>query len=194
MTDISKIDSIVRTMQHSRIQHYALPFLDSYMIGGGPHGKVRLFESGRNTEEFIIPHSHRFDFTCLVLKGEVWNYVLRTQNWGPDGPRANFYLKSRLIPKKELPGEYEKQSVSWGWYEAERSRYTAGDVYSMNATQIHYIEFSRGARVLFFEGPAVENSSVILEPATEELTCTGPIRTAVKTFKVEPWMFQHAAE
>ncbi len=51
-------------MANNPIRHYIAPGLTSSLVGGGGHGKVRLFQADRETREWVTPHSHRFDFTC----------------------------------------------------------------------------------------------------------------------------------
>lgn len=65
---------LLQSMQHSPLGNYAgLPGLTSHLIAKSDHGCVRTFSSPRYTEEHITPHSHRYDFTCLVLRGYVEN-------------------------------------------------------------------------------------------------------------------------
>lgn len=54
----------------------------------------------------------------------------------------------------------------------------------MLASEVHSIHFSRGAQVLFFEGPTVADTSIILEPNVDGET--------IPTFRVEPWMFKRS--
>jgi hypothetical protein len=55
----------------------------------------------------------------------------------------------------------------------------------MTADEIHSIFFGRDTSVLFFEGPNVSDTSIILEPVVDGET--------IPTFKVEPWAFKRAA-
>lgn len=66
---------MIEEFLHSRVDNYAgIPGLTSWMIGTSPNGgKIRMFHSYRDHDEFITPHSHRFDFECLVVEGEVEN-------------------------------------------------------------------------------------------------------------------------
>jgi len=52
----------------------------------------------------------------------------------------------------------------------------------MKHDEIHSITFSKGAKVLFFEGPQVSDKSVIIEPIINGQT--------VSTYDVAPWMFK----
>jgi hypothetical protein len=60
-------------MRHSRLGNYIVPGLTSHLVGGAEFGKVRVFSTERSARDFITPHSHRFDFTSLVLSGTVHN-------------------------------------------------------------------------------------------------------------------------
>ena len=64
------IISILQDMKSDRVANYVIAGLDSYMLNSG---KVRLFENKRDHNDAITPHSHRFDFVCLVLAGKVVN-------------------------------------------------------------------------------------------------------------------------
>lgn len=68
-----------------------------------------------------------------------------------------------------------------GKWSYEESIYTPGETYSMHKDEVHSIYFSRGAEVLFFEGPTQCDHSAILEPVSN-----GKV---IPTFKIEPWMF-----
>ena len=83
-------------------------------------------------------------------------------------------------------GEYTVSRAGVERFIYQDTTYSAGECYSMTAQEIHSIHFSRGARVLFFEGPSKRNDSVILEPFVD-----GEI---VETFEVKPWMFKRDAD
>lgn len=171
-------------MLHSRLGNYIVPGLTSYLVGGGEHGKLRLFSTDRETLEFITPHSHRFDFTCLVLAGcaantiftrgsdaaEEWCESTIDQVCGADG------LMDYVHTRKDQPSY---------WLRTTRN-YSVGDTYSMTHDQIHSIKFGRGARVLFFEGPQKTAQGVMLEPWVDG--------KCIPTFRTEPWMFERGAQ
>lgn len=166
-------------MTHSEIQHYVTPGLSSKLVGGGEHGKIRFFVSDRDTREWITPHSHRFDFTCLVLRGRVENILF--QRGG-----GNAYCVGTIRPKDGGLGGYEiARGESPDYFVEVPSVYEAGQTYSMSSKQIHSIRFSRDAEVLFFEGPQVQDISVVLEPWSNG--------AVVPTFSTAPWMFQRPA-
>jgi hypothetical protein len=162
-------------MRHSPVRNYAIPGLTSWLIGEpSPRGTVRMFECSREHVEPISPHSHRFDFQSWVLRGTVRNRIWRSDT------SADLYRQVRLKYDGDI-GRYihEPGSVSrWGF---EDHVYNEGECYSMKYYQVHSIYFSRGAVVLFFEGPQVTEQSIALEPVVDGV--------AVPTFKVEPWMF-----
>lgn len=164
-------------MTHSVVRNYVTPGLTSSLVGGPGHGCVRLFESDRDTREWVTPHSHRFDFTCIVLAGQVENIEFTLSS------RGDAYARGVLRPVDGGLGQYEAVHGEVGETYAETTRiYAPGDTYSMLHSEIHSIRFSRGARVLFFEGPNVSDTSVFLEPYSNGAT--------VRTFAVQPWMFQ----
>ena len=66
-------------------------------------------------------------------------------------------------------------------YSRQSTRYVHGDFYSMKASEIHSITFSRDALVLFFEGLEQTSETLILEPFVDGVT--------VPTFQVQPWMY-----
>lgn len=174
--------AFIEKMKHSPVRNYAIPGLTSWLVGAPTeHGCIRLFESSREHHEQITPHSHRFDFECVVLAGEVRNvvWISTSQHMG-----ADMFMETRLEYRGGI-GHYEKEVIGTDYYRASEKKYATGDRYSMTADQIHSIYFSRGAKVLFFEGPKVSTSSIILEPYVD-----GEI---VPTFKVEDWMFKRAA-
>jgi hypothetical protein len=175
-----KISNFIEIMRHSPIGNYGgIPGLTSWLIGApSSSGLVRLMECSRDHQEPIIPHSHRFDFHCLVLAGEVRN-VLWTQMQYNDVSADLFW--SSVLKFKGLPGQYETHFSSVYRWKPTYYEYHEGDEYNMKSDEVHSIFFSRGTSVLFFEGPQTTNESIILEPFVDG--------KHVPTFKVEPWMF-----
>lgn len=170
----------LQRMKHSTIQNYGgIPGLSSSLLAGiSEHGVVRLMECSREHQEPIIPHSHRFGFHCMVLEGEVRNVIWKREHgWGADQ-----YITS-ILKYTGAPGRYEKivGTEPHGWACVSRV-YVAGQEYSMSANEVHSIFFSKGAVVLFFEGPNESESSILLEPFVNG--------ERVPTFKIEPWMFK----
>lgn len=174
------IRDIVHKMKHSPAHNYVIPGLTSWLIGT-PHpamGCVRLFTMSRYHEESIIPHSHRFDFECLVMKGRVrnrtWVECLQPKDGDP-------YLVSDVTYEGTL-GKHKQTDVKMAYFDHYERIYNEGQTYSMKAEEFHSIYFDKGTEVLFFEGPSRLEKSQVLEPI-----CQGSV---VSLFKTESWMFQ----
>ena len=170
---------MLKAMANSRLGNYAgIPGLSSFLVGGPEHGKVRLFDCSRAHEENIVPHSHRFDVLCLVLRGAVENHL-----WDLS-PFGNFFTATEMRYTGK-PGHLERGTAHpAARYSRQSTRYVHGDFYSMKASEIHSITFSRDALVLFFEGPEQTSETLILEPFVDGVT--------VPTFQVQPWMYAPA--
>lgn len=167
-------------MRHSPVRNYAIPGLTSWLIGSpSAAGTLRMFESEREHQECITPHSHRFDFQCWVLAGTVRNRLWRkTYAHDRDG---DAFQETTLHYGGEI-GRYESEAGEANCWRFVDQVFTEGDCYAMRAHEVHSIYFSRGARVLFFEGPSVADTSIIIQPVS-----AGKV---IQTFKVEPWMFE----
>jgi hypothetical protein len=161
------------------LQNYVIPGLQSHLIGGGDRGRVRLFESQRDQQESITPHSHRFDLRCLVLTGVVTNKI-----WTPacDLDNSDEFFVGNLRYEGE-PGKYaEPEPVGRDHYQAVATDYWAGEWYEMRHDEIHSIRFGRGTAVLFFEGAQVTDTTTVLEPCVDSLR--------IPTLETKPWMFR----
>lgn len=169
------------SMKHSPISNYAgIPGVTSWLIGTpGPHGLVRLMECSREHSEPVIPHSHRFDFHCQVLRGSVRQIL-----WLPTPSGDEF--QATTMRYQGAPGDYVEAGAEIGRWATKTMVYHEDDQYSMKANEIHSIFFGRDTSVLFFEGPPVSETSIILEPYVDGET--------VPTFKVEPWAFKRGAQ
>jgi hypothetical protein len=167
---------LVMKFAHNPVRNYAIPGLTSWMISESKTGNIRMFEMTRDHIEPVVAYSHRFNFHCVVLHGEVEN-ILFDQSLDGD-------LYSPI---------YQIYDGSIGSYKTERSnlrirynqisqKYYEGDQYSMCSDEIHSIRFKKGTKVLFFEGSDVSDKSIILEPIVDD--------EIILTFKVEQWMFK----
>lgn len=174
------ISKAVAGMISGRVSNYATAGLSSWQVGGPERGMVRLFTASRDTRDWITPHSHRFDFTCLVLRGTVTNVlytVCETHSF-----RANAFAVGTVGAISGGMGRYHfKAGTDPVYFEDTTHEYEAGDTYSMLSHEVHSIRFSKGAEVLFFEGPTYVPTSVVLEPWVDG--------ARVPTFRTEPWMF-----
>jgi hypothetical protein len=167
-------------MAHSPVRNYVIPGLTSYLIGSpSKAGTMRLFTCTRDHQEGITPHSHRFNLMCWVLRGSVtnrlWTATRQTESGRDD------YMVSHLLYQGDM-GQYEKVEHRVRSFGYEDHTYQAGDCYSMQAHEIHSIHFWRGATVLFFEGPTITDTSVVLEPYVDN--------AVIPTLEVKPWMFK----
>ena len=170
-------------MAHSPVRNYVVPGLTSSLIGmPSPAGTMRLFECERDHQETITPHSHRFDFQCWVLRGEVRNRIWRS-NFTKYGD-GDLYEATLLHYEGEI-GAYRMEPGEVNRWQYTDTVYAEGQCYAMRSAEVHSIHFSRGARVLFFEGPKVADSSMIIQPF-----CGGEV---VPTMEVKPWMFKRGA-
>ena len=169
-------------MSHSGLQNYIVPGLQSRLLGerSDEHGNVRLFVNSRHQHHHITPHSHRFDFQFLVLRGWVNNIVF-TRAAGKELNRGDFYTSTSLTYRGK-PGEYNVAQLLPEEWVSEANTYSVGEWYGMRHDEVHSIKFSRDAVVLFFEGPQATDQTIILEPCVNGQT--------LPTFKVEDWMFQ----
>lgn len=177
---LQAIIEAVQPMLCSRLDNYIVPGLVSHIVGGEHKGKVRLFSINRTATDFVTPHSHRFDFTCLVLKGRVQNTIF--VEGGETGDEWCVSTISQVCgPNGLLDYVHKRDDKPTRWTQDTRT-YEAGDTYSMRYDELHSIQFARGSKVLFFEGPQVTNESRMIEPWVG-----GQV---VPTFRTEPWMFR----
>lgn len=169
---------VLASMCSSAIHNYVTPGLSSYKIGGDGLGMVRTFHAERETIDSITPHSHRFDFACIVLHGTVWNTVY--DKWHDDASSDTYALGmltgDGLGSYKLHPGE---EPVC---FRKTEQRFMIDEVYSLEADEIHSIRFAKGTDVLFIEGPPRFANVQILEPWVRG--------KRVPTFETRPWMFE----
>lgn len=180
--DSTDLHMLLKDMKSDTLVDYAVPGLESSLL---KNGLFRLFESDRDIEELIQPHSHRFDFMCIVLSGTVEN------TWyleAPYNPRivdsVNQWSRRELkrcnkdgFDGYQLSKEYEIKG-----YRTRKVTYSTGQVYGMTYNQIHSIKFSRGAKVLFIEGPQVSDTSFVLQPVSNGVE--------IPNFYTAKWIFQ----
>ena len=160
----------LRELSHSTLHNYILSGLDSHLLGA----TTRVFVNTRESTGVITPHSHRFDFQCLVLRGEVVNTIFE------GGGAGDEYQLTETEYLGE-PGKYSTLKTERATYLPKATAYQTGDWYGMTSEEIHSIRFSRDAVVLFIEGAQVTNKSAYIEPYVRGET--------IPTMKTEPWMF-----
>ena len=170
------------SMRHNRLKNYIAPGLHSSLIGGGEHGKVRLFEAERMTRDLITPHSHRFSFTSLVLYGEVTNTIYEPSL--PGAYDVEPFIRSTVTQVCGAGGLMEfkhTREAEPRHYRRRATTYKAGQTYLLRHDEVHSIVFEKNTKVLFFEMPQIQDWDWMLEPYVD-----GKL---VPTFKTEPWMF-----
>ena len=183
MADIDIIIEELLKKAYSPLKNYIIPGLTSSLITApSKDGCIRLFESSREHQEQLTPHSHRFDFRCYVVKGWVTNIIWNKEFLASQGDR----FRSSALTYQGEAGKYKTVAGESGYWSPSKSTYNAGEFYSMHYHQIHSIQFSRNAQVLFFEGKTETDESVILEPDVDGLV--------IKTMKTEKWMFKSEKE
>jgi hypothetical protein len=173
----------LRKMLYNRLDNYIIPGLSSELVGGVDGSKVRLFTATREARDWITPHSHRFEFAALVLKGVVHQTLFTPPI--PGAGQGDQWCRSTIDQVCGADGirQYNHtRETEPTWWVQRTWDYEAQQVYRMEPDQIHSIVFEKGTQVLMFEGPQVTSTSVMLEPWVN-----GKI---VPTFRTEPWMFE----
>ena len=97
--NLKSISRIVDQMKSSRVKNYVLAGLDSYLL---TNGNMRLFACSRDTQDQITPHSHRFDFVCIVLEGWVVNRV-----WKEVPESIGDFFESSILTYKDEIGSHD---------------------------------------------------------------------------------------
>lgn len=184
-----RIDDRIRDhlldMGYDSLHNYIVPGLVSTLIGEDPHAsaKIRLFRNTRVQDEFITPHSHRFDLACMVLQGSVENTIFTAVPYA--GHTSEMYSDEYQVSKlvyDGYPGKYKKEDDHFARFARNPKTYRPGQWYFLKDYDIHSIKFSKDAIVLIFEGDSKTDETVILEPRVNGET--------IRTFKVEDWMFK----
>lgn len=184
--DLDALMAGIRPLLTNRLRNYIVPGLTSYLVGNNQKsaGQVRMFFAERETLEFITPHSHRFDFTCLVLSGSVENTVFERVA----APHSEDWCLSSINQVCGTDGlnkyEHVRDPEPTRWCHLT-TLYEPGQTYSMTHKQLHSIQFATDTRVLFFEGPELTSTSHMIEP-----WCDGKV---IPTFRTEAWMFEKDA-
>lgn len=167
----------LESMKYSPRHNYVIPGLTSWLISDpSPHGCVRMFQCSRDHEEPILPHTHRFDFNCIVLAGKVRNRIWTPWSEGDEYQVSEVTYEGIMGQHQKFPREIKKFTFS-------ENEYTQGDEYEMSSGEYHSIYFRKGTKVLFFEGPSdPDEKSLILEPVVD-----GEV---IPLFRTDPWMFR----
>jgi hypothetical protein len=161
------------------IKNYIIPGLESRVIEEFEDGLIRIFIATRSQNQFITPHSHRYNLTCKVMRGGVINKIwVKT-----DDPSCDTFTMCKAKYGGE-PGNYgDVQELSVDRWTSKEDYYGRGKTYYMHKNQVHSIEFIKDTVLLLNEAER-DNSvpSVYLEPNIDGQT--------INTFNVQPWMFE----
>jgi len=179
---LSNIERILEQMAHNALPNYIVPGITSSLIGGEDKGKVRVFEATRNARDFVTPHSHRFDFAAMVVRGTVTNTLYKKSNNEWDGDAWGMSTIDQVCGADGLLDYKHERSAEPTYWRCEPTEYREGETYFMRSDEIHSIVLSKNTILLFFEGPAVTTQSIMLEPWVNG--------KCIPTFRTESWMFK----
>jgi hypothetical protein len=169
------IKDFIQKQKTSNLKNYVTPGLESELL---VDAKVRFFTMTREQVTMITPHSHRFDFACLVIEGSVRNTIFEEHR---DGDK---YLVSHIMPRNGGLGQYDfdyKQNYV-STFKATTTEYKKGEWYFMTIQEFHSIQFSHDAFVMFIEGEQKTAGSRTLLPIVDG--------AAIDIFTTEHWMFK----
>lgn len=181
---MTRVRYMVKSMSHNRLQNYIVPGVSSHLVGDGgtKFGKVRVFRAERDARDWVTPHSHRFDFCAIVLKGEVSNTLFEEPLHTQEGDEWCLSTITQVCGEKGLYDYKHLRAMDPLRRVQVTTDYRAGEAYYMDYTQVHSVVFQKGTEVLILEGPQKTEVSVMLEPWVDG--------KCVPTFKTEPWMFE----
>ena len=171
--ELQNLRTLTHSMRQDTLHNYVTMGLNSSLL---TNGCVRHFHQTREQTSVITPHSHRFDLMCLVLSGVVTNTLYFSSMEG-DKYQVSEQVYKDIGKYRILDTKYVDRFI------LRPTVYRSGEWYSMNYNEIHSIWFSKGAQVLFFEGPTVTDASYFLEPMDE-------YENVDRTLKTEEWMFR----
>lgn len=164
-----------------RLENYILPGMVSTMLATPARGGiVRLFEMTREQEYEVTPHDHRYNFQCCVLAGTVENRRYRTQSTEYDQ-----YAGYVSLPYDPATHSLDESCPTYMHGQFTDEHFSEGDWYAMSKDEFHSIRFSKGAKVLFIEGPEQKKQSSCLVPYINGRICN--------TFIWRDWMMAEAA-
>ena len=158
MTNLNNLLKLVNTIQSDSIDNYIVDGLNSSLL---ENGVVRMFTTTHHQIDGIAPHSHRYDFACVVLQGKVTNHLWYAAQDGDD-------MQVMSLKYLGAPGKYSTTDLAVQKFARSSTVYEAGEIYMMERDQIHNIEFTKGTQVLFFEGPQKTETSLALQPIVKD--------------------------
>jgi len=191
--DIKKLnpEEILNLANGKEIGNYVLPGLTSKLIYEGSNYRLRLFINGRSPfNNTIVPHSHRFNIKCKVIKGWACNKIFEvpeneyqvknSDEWMVCEQKYNGDIGQYDFKEKTVKSFYGNSNV----YSASLNPEEDGSsIYQMQHTDIHSIQFGKNSIILFEESFVDTQVSEVLLPWVEGETLYP------KEF-VEDWMFK----
>lgn len=139
------------------IKNYVVPGLDSILLARTQEGGcLRLFHSTRDQEIYVVPHNHRYDFTCYVLDGGLTNILYLPESTGLPTHRAATYNRETH--------SWDNEYVSDVRMYQSTTTYAKSESYSMKSDEFHSVTFLQNTKALMMEGPPVSKSSKMLIP------------------------------
>jgi hypothetical protein len=179
--DLPIRDSLIELLQGMRsnvIHNYIVPGLSSYLLR---NGKVRLFEASRHQHHAVVPHSHRFDFMCLVLRGHVDHTVWEPRSFDDQGDEWAI-----MEVRGTFAEGYKVQHSELGYFAPVTKTYGVGGWYGCSHDEVHSVRFSSNALVLFIEGAPRFETHFVLSPVGKKTRCGDP-----DILRTPEWMFEH---
>lgn len=163
----------------TRIVNHAEHGLDSTLLS---QGLFRVFTANYETQ-VRLPHSHKYDFACLVLKGSVLNRVYKPIENNKFKENNELHAEYCVAIQTGALGDYKFDKQYRQAFEIAEKLHGEGDWYQMTHEDIHAIRFSKGAVVLFIEGPAVTDQVEVLFPYASNGRAYNPLDNS-KTFLI----------
>ena len=177
MDDVRNIARQLMSGEENRLHNYIIPGLTSDLLAvTAKGGKMRLFTMERDQEYEVAVHDHRYDFSCMVLKGAVKNILYSATPCD----RAN--ASHAMVPYSEHHHSVDESLAKFVKVTMSNKVYNEGEWYGMSHVDFHRIQFSKGSQVLFIEGPNRKKESNILLPYQNERICN--------TFLWADWMMK----
>jgi hypothetical protein len=114
--------------------------------------KLYFFEGVKPSEQLVMPHDHRYDFTTTVLAGEMANTIFReTAQPLSSGEVYNRWLYRTPLNGHSNPFEWDEQVALETW---SMVRYGRGETHSMASHQIHTIKVYQDTILMLKQGPS----------------------------------------
>lgn len=146
--------------ESTRIVNHVEHGLDSTLLS---EGMFRVFTANYETQ-VRLPHSHKYDFACLVLKGSVLNRTYTPIENSKYKENNELHAEYCVTIQTGQLGDYKFNRQQRQAFQISEKLHSEGEWYQMTSEDIHTIRFSKGAVVLFIEGPAKTDQVEVLFP------------------------------